>query len=102
MVASVGKILCESGNAQFFGIDDHMADTLCTTERRRLVQLAFGKGMRAYRGGNYALPQLLMRHAQKEGRIHTRRERHDRTPDAAQALAELFKLRERLCVFLLA
>ena len=102
VVAPVGRVLGESGDVQFLGFNDHVADALRAAERRRLVQLALREGVRAYRGGHHALPQFLVCHAQEEGRVHARRKRHDRAPNDAHAFAELFKLRERLRVFLLA
>ena len=38
----------------------------------------------------------------RKAKVFARRKRHDCAPDDAQALAEPFQLRERLCVFLLA
>ena len=54
------------------------------------------------RDGDNPFANFLVCDVQEEGRVHARRERHGRATNATQAFAELFQLRERLRVFLLA
>ena len=72
-IASVFRVLAESVDVEFLGLDHDLADALLLTECGRLVELSSRKRTRLRGHGDRFVAEDVFGNFQKEGRVHAGR-----------------------------